>query len=119
MTTRRDAQTLYQQQVRSGILSSKLPSPDMPTPNIIRAPRGTNPVNASNDGITKRTMTPLAPQANPRVQNPAINVTPWSTSYAKSRSQPKSATMKSSYRARKRAASKKQSMRQRRTGGGA
>lgn len=119
MTTAKDAKTLYQQQVKSGILSSTLPSPDLPTPGVIRAPRGTNPVNANNDGITKRQTQPLAPQANPRIQNPAINVTPWATSYAQSRSQPKNATMKSKYRSKKRQAAKRQSMRQRRTGGGA
>lgn len=118
MTTAKNAQTLYQQQVKSGILSSTLPSPELPDPGVVRAPRGTNPVNASNDGITKRTMQPLAPQANPRIQNPAINTTPWVTSYAQSRSQPKSATMKSTYRGRKRRAAQKQNTRKRSTGGG-
>lgn len=114
-----NTQTMYQQQVKSGILSSKLPSPEMPDAGVVRAPRGSNPVNADNKGATQRIMMPLAPVANPRIMNPTLNTSPWSTSYAQARSQSKTQTAKSSYRGKKRAAAKKQSMRQRRTGGGA
>lgn len=118
MVTRADNETLYQRQVRTGILSSQLPVQELPDPGVIRAPRGANPVNADNKGATKRLTMPLSPQANPRIMNPAINTSPWATSYAQSRSQPKSATMKSAKNRRKRQARSAQQHRQRRTGGG-
>lgn len=113
----RTGTTMYQQQVKSGVLSSTLPVQTLPDPGVIRAPRGTNPVNASQTG--NRPPSPLAPTANPRIQNPAINTTPWTTSYAQSRTQPANARMKSASNASKRKARSAQQKRQRRTGGGA
>lgn len=68
--------------------SSMIPSADLPAPGIVRQQRGANPVNTSQSGTTRETA-PLAGSATPRVQHPAINVLPWSTSYAQPRSEPK------------------------------
>lgn len=79
---------------------SILPSDNMPDPGVIRAPRGTNPVNATQAG--HRETAPLAAGATPRVMHPALNNESWSRSYAQSRSEPKMARPKSRYRRSKR-----------------
>ncbi len=70
--------------------SSMIPSSDLPGPGIVRNTRGANPVNTSRSGDTRETA-PLAGNATPRVQHPALNSAPWSTSYAQPRSEPKQA----------------------------
>jgi len=80
---------------------SIIPSADLPAPGIVRQQRGANPVNTSRSGNTRETA-PLAGNATPRVQHPAINVKPWSTSYAQPRSEPKSARTKGKRNANKR-----------------
>jgi hypothetical protein len=79
---------------------STLPSDEFPAPGIIRTPRGANPVNATQTG--HRETAPISANATPRVKNPAINVEPWSTSYAQSRSEPKMARKKSGWNRAKR-----------------
>lgn len=61
----------------------------------MRTTLGANPVNMPP--ASKSTRPPLvamAPNATPRQKHPALNAEPWSTSYAQSRTQPKTATMK-------------------------
>jgi hypothetical protein len=79
---------------------SEVPSDDMPAPGIIRAPRGTNPVNASKSG--KRETTPLEPLATPRMKHPKLNKESWTTSYAQSRSEPRMARPKARMRRQRR-----------------
>lgn len=61
----------------------------------MRTTLGANPVNLPP--AEKSTRPPLAsvsPNATPRQKHPALNAEPWSRSYAQSRTQPKTATMK-------------------------
>jgi hypothetical protein len=69
---------------------STIPSADLPAPGIVRQQRGANPVNTSRSGTTRETA-PISGSATPRVQHPALNSLPWSTSYAQPRSEPKQA----------------------------
>jgi len=80
--------------------ASIIPSADMPPPGIIRGKRGANPTNATESG--HREAAPLSGSATPRVKHPAINVEPWSSSYAQNRSEPKTARTKGKRNANKR-----------------
>jgi hypothetical protein len=81
--------------------ASIIPSEDMPPAGIYRGKRGANPTNTSESGTTRETA-PLSGSATPRVQHPALNSKPWSTSYAQQRSEPKTARPKGKRNARKR-----------------
>lgn len=80
--------------------ASMLPSEDMPAPGIYRGKRGANPTNSTESG--HRETAPLAGSATPRVQHPALNSAPWSTSYAQPRSEPKTARPKGKRNSNKR-----------------
>lgn len=77
---------------------SVVQSEDMAAPGIIRAERGANPVNTPGN----RETAPLELSATPRTKHPKLNREPWTTSYAQSRDEPKTARPKSRYRRSKR-----------------
>jgi hypothetical protein len=81
-------------------VASQVPSEDMPAAGITRGKRGANPTNSTESG--HRETAPLAGSATPRVKHPAINVEPWSTSYAQDRTEPKTARAKGKRNANKR-----------------
>lgn len=84
----------------NGSVTSVLPTEELPAPGVIRAVRGSNPVNASPK--IAREMAPMEDMATARVKHPKLNGTGWNTEYAQARDEPKTARPKSKYNARKR-----------------
>jgi hypothetical protein len=80
--------------------ASVIPSADMPDPGITRGKRGANPTNSTESG--HRETAPLSGSATPRVKHPALNSAPWASSYAQTRTEPKTARTKGKRNANKR-----------------